>query len=247
MRQFPPLKAMRHALKSVATYWPVGFRIALPWMIVLALLQITTSFLNIPANSGARSALDIVTVAAVLLAVSSIAVSWHRFILLDEAPDTSRHFRLDPPVRRYLLRFIICILAATAIAVIPLLILSLFNSRAAMFVPVVAFGAYIVTVVFSLSLPPAALGKPQVKLIDTLRSVRGNEVNIFGFAILNFGVVIAGLALTMLVIAPLGLLPDTVIRVLLPVALLPINLLTTLISISAVTAAYGFFIERRDF
>jgi hypothetical protein len=247
MRQFPPLKAMRHVLKSVSRYWPVGFRIALPWMIVLALVQITFSFVELPAKAGARGMLDFVIIAIALLAVSSIAVSWHRFILLDEQPDTAKQFRIDMPVRKYLLRFIVCIVAATLVAAVPLILLSAFLWQAAILVPVVGFAAYILTVIFSISLPPAALDKPPVKLMETIRSVRGNEVNVFGFAVLNFAVVVAGLLATMLIVAPLSLLPETAIRILLPVITLPVNVLTTLISISSVTAAYGFFIERRDF
>jgi hypothetical protein len=247
MRQLPPFKAMQHVLKSVTRYWPVGFRIALPWMIVLALAQIIISFVQIPDDSAARGGLDFVIIAIALFAVSSIAVSWHRFILLDEAPDANNLFRIDRPVRRYLLRFITCILAATMIAIIPLLIFSALWPQAVSLVPAVGFGAYILTVIFSISLPPAALERPSIKLMDTIRSIRGNELNMFGFAVLNFGVLVAGILVTMLLVSPLGLLPTAVVRILLPIITLPINVLTTLISISAVTTAYGYFIERRDF
>jgi hypothetical protein len=237
---------MQHAIKSVTRYWPVGFRMAMPWMLLLALWQIITSFISLPAEANARLLFDIATIAIVLLAVSSIAVSWHRFVLLDEAPD-SRQFRIDQRVLRYFFRIVICTLAGTGLATIPLLLTSLFTSSNGMLIAPAAIVAYIFTIIFSLSLPPVALDLPSISLTNTLRLVRGNEIAMLGFAVLNFTAVIAGLAASLALAAPLTLLPEQLLAILLPIVTLPISLFTTLISISAVTAAYGFFVEEREF
>jgi hypothetical protein len=224
----------------------MGFRMALPWMSLLALWQIMTSFINLPAEANARLPFDIATIAIVLLAVSSIAVSWHRFVLLDEAPD-NRQFRIDQRVLKYFFRIVICTLAGTGLVTIPLLMLSLITSHNGMLIAPAAIVAYIFTIIFSLSLPPVALDRPAISLTNTLHLVRGNEINMLGFALLNFAAVLAGLAASLALAAPLTLLPEQLLAIFLPIVTLPISLFTTLISISAVTAAYGFFVEGREF
>jgi hypothetical protein len=237
---------MQHAFKSVTRYWSTGFGIALPWMLLLMLWQIMASFVRVPAEANTNLSIDLATVALVLLAVSAIAVSWHRFVLLDEAPN-NRQFRINSRVLRYFFRIVICTLAAAGLASIPLLVLSMFTSGSGMLVAPTVIVAYIFTIIFSLSLPPVALDRPPISLISTLRLVRDNEINMLGFAVLNFAAVVAGFAASLALAAPLTMLPEPVFAILMPVVTLPISLFTTLISISAVTAAYGFFVEGREF
>ncbi len=235
---------MQHAIRSVTRYWPVGLRIALPWMVLLALWQIAISFLEFPVTSR-RLPIDIATVVGVLLAVSAIAVNWHRFVFFDEAP-ANVLFRVDLRTRKYFIRIIACTLAGTAIAIIPILFLSSLGAGNGMLIAPAAVVAYVFTIIFSLSLPPLALDRAAIGLIETVRMVRGNEVNMLGFAALNFVAMAAGVAASLALAAPLTLFPEPVIAILLPIVTLPVSIFTTLISISAVTTAYGFFVEGRE-
>lgn len=190
--------------------------------------------------------MDIATIGFVLFSVSAIAVGWHRFVLLDEAPQ-GLQLRIDGRMRRYFFRIVICTFASAGLAAIPLLLFSMFTSRNEMLVVPTVIVAYIFTIIFSLSLPPLALDRPAISLTNTLRLVRGNEINMLGFAILNFATVIAGLAASLALSAPLTLLPEPWLAILVPIITLPVSLFTTLVSVSAVTAAYGFFVEGREF
>ncbi len=245
MRTFNAFNAARHALKSVVNYWPVAARIALPWMIVVAVIEIMISLANQQSTTVPSLLIQYVALAAILVVISSISVSWHRFILLDEAPPGNISFRLDSIVWRYFGRLLLVGLTVTAVILLPLFVL-LFAFPPEIAVIVILIPALALSLAFSMTLPAVATAAPPVKLIEVFAKIRGNELNILLYAFL-IAIIMLGLALAITILAALlSVLPEGLANVILPIAAIPLNLLSTVFSISAITTLYGFFCESRD-
>ena len=102
MRKLSPPKAISHALNSVLTYRREALRIGMFWIPVLIVLGLGKILVGAPDPEATEldgpMLVEIVSTAIAFVAFSSIAVSWHRFILRDEV---AVPWRLDAPVLRY--------------------------------------------------------------------------------------------------------------------------------------------------
>src|SRR5262245_17434935 len=110
MRPLPVLAALTHAFNSVWHNSTVAIRISWLWYAILAVvLAAGGQFLSAqpaidpqsPSLDAHGLALELVIVLIVLLANSSIAVRWHRYILLDEISGSFQVLRFDGKVWRY--------------------------------------------------------------------------------------------------------------------------------------------------
>ena len=102
MRKLNPLKAIKHALKSLRDYPGMVMRIGLFWIPVLFILGLA-EWLTSPADlsqppEGAAIFLQTFSAVVGLIAFCSMAVSWHLFILRD---DVGSPARIDSRVWRY--------------------------------------------------------------------------------------------------------------------------------------------------
>jgi len=113
MRKLSPAKAVSHALNSVWSFRAVAARIALAWLPVLLLCGIAEIYFAPPGVAPGEmpeiSTVQIATFLVSLIATSSMAVSWQRFILRDEA---GPGLRIDATVLRYALFSFLLIAAA---------------------------------------------------------------------------------------------------------------------------------------
>ena len=252
MRKLPPVTAITHALRSVIAYRMAGLRIGGLWMIVLFVLNVAELLLVGRGTGGspgnAATAAQLLSFGAGLLAFSSIAVGWHRFILKDELPAAATaSLRVDILVLRYLGNSLLALLggalplvaAAGALALLPQIAMLLLLPAALL------AGGFIM--MLSLKLPAVALDRPGFTFGHALKAAEGNHWQILGVFLLNAAVIlIPGLLLTGLVLILRQISPGFATAVGLVLSV-PLNLFFTLFSVSVLTSLYGFFVEKREF
>ena len=248
MRMLPPLKAVSHALRSVITYRMAGIRIGIVWIAILLALDAAQLLLFgfDPARTADGPARVYRTLSAIagFVALSSIAVNWHRFILRDELPKAANSLRLDTLVMRYIGNYLLAILAGL-VPFVAILTIVAFLPRVAVVILLpasVVAGAFIM--MLSLKLPAVALGRTDFSFGDALKSAEGNFWQIAMVFLLN----------ALLSLLPLFVLGSLLKQVSLAAAAAiglalsaPLNLFLTLFSVSVLTSLYGFFVEKRDF
>ena len=127
MQKIPVIQTIKHALSAVFHFRNAGIAIGLPWMLVLAGVRAIEFFFfsnTAPAEGDPAQAIifhpaDFIIAAFSMVVFSSIAVNWHRYILLDEVTASGKYFRLDRPVWNYAGRTLLIMM----IALIPVLLL----------------------------------------------------------------------------------------------------------------------------
>ena len=249
-RLLPVTAAFMHMLNSIRHNWRVAVRHGLPWIALLTLFKAWSLWSpQSPGDSFEQTMnwADFLALGVGIVATSSIALSWHRYILLDEPPATVQPFRMDGLVWRYLGRS--CFIGAVCIAPILALGLLLEATPVALLPIWLALGfAFVVIVVrLSTSLVATAVGRNDFGLKSALIATRGNMVRILGLIALT-GLV--EVILFLIVALPMAAAQPTPPAWLLPATLLasvPIQLIAVLFNITLLTTLYGFFVERRDF
>lgn len=116
-RSLPPMEAIEFSIAAVFRHFFFGIRLALSWLVLLApliALAWYAAFRNGPPDFKALTGGQTAALAAlgigVLLASFSIAVNWHRRLLLDEKPRRLCWVRLDGVVWRYLFGFVLLLI-----------------------------------------------------------------------------------------------------------------------------------------
>lgn len=214
------------AFKWVVAVFIGEFRTAVhlgwPWVAVVgvALLSLIFAFpdlstkLTQPERMSAaqewRAATGLVALyAVVLVAYSSMAVNWHRYLLLKEMPDGWMRLRLDWPVLRYLgnislIAILVGVIAFIVIGIIFLAIFSLVGNTGLplSFIMIAAAMIAVVALIYRLSikLPAIAIEVDDYRFSNAMRDSEGGTLSIIGFAIL------IGLASTVFLLA--GNLPS---------------------------------------
>jgi hypothetical protein len=197
-----------------------------------------------------RFALWITVLASVgLLAFASIAVSWHRYILLDEFPQGLAMLRVDNPVWRYLGNLLLLSLMMTALLV-PVTLLSIPFGPAAVPLLIGFFLFVVVPLTYRLGvkLPAVALGRRDFTFRDAWNATTGNSWQLLALGLLvaatSWGISLAGLALSY---AVKSTLPQQVAVAADFVLQLGLQWGVTILGITLLTSLYGFFVEGRDF
>jgi hypothetical protein len=248
MRKLSPLKAITHALNSVYTYRHVAVRIGIVWIPVLFVMGLVELYIGPPDPTSPALTLPVlvqfVSGLVTIIAVCSMAVSWHRFILRDEMGPL---VRLDGHVFRYAgntLLIMLMVLAPALILVVAVAVSPALGSFLA--VPfVLLFGGVVTSL--SIKLPAVALGRQDFTFRDAWNAREDNFWQVLGVFLLSaaifFGIVLLVIMITSLVntISPvaaqlIGLGAGAVIQ-----------LVYTIFNASIFTSLYGFFVERRDF
>jgi hypothetical protein len=254
MNKLPPFQTIKHALKAVYQFRNAGVRIGLPWVLVLAGMSvIDRSFsaapdpANGPASMILPSPMELVIAALSLVIFSSIAVNWHRYILLDEITASEKILRLDRPVWIYARRTLLIMLAT----LVPIFMLS-FALIAAMqnLSPVLAipfFVAGICIMRMSVALPAIALERKDFGISAALQVTKGNNLQFAGLLVLNGLILFATFLALGIVLSVVGNVNMTAAKVLAVVLSVPVNLFLSLFSISLLSSLYGFFVEQRKF
>ena len=152
-----------------------------------------------PQNLTAQSFSLIVPLAiASIVAYCSIAVNWHRYVLLDEVAEGWQRLRIDSLMWRYIGNAILVgliLLGGTIVASLGLSIVgwgmgATFGEAAliALAPGVVALYAYAIVSAYRLAvkLPAVALGRNDFRMGDAWRATAGNFWRILGLVLLFF-------------------------------------------------------------
>ena len=254
MLKLPAFQTIQHALKAVVQFRNAGIRIGLPWVLVLAGINVIDRVFSVapdPAGSAAGMTLpgvmELVIAALGLVIFSSIAVNWHRYILLDEVTSPEKIFRLDRPVWNYVGRTLLIML----VTLVPVLILStafiniLPNLGFVLAVPFFVAGIYIMRM--SVALPAIALDRKDFGISAALQVTRGNNLQFAGLLALNGLILFATFLAIGIVLSVVGNANMTAAKVLALILSVPVNLFLSLFSVSLLSSLYGFFVEKRKF
>ena len=254
MHKLPALQTIKHALKAVIQFRNAGTRIALAWVLILTGARIFDHYFSGTANSTGDPAgtitfrpTEVIIAAFSVVIFSSIAVNWHRYILLDEVTPSEKIFRLDRLVWNYAGRTLLIML----VALVPVIILStailaaLPSLRIALLVPLVIAGIYIMRM--SVALPAIALERKDFGITAALQVTQGNNLQFAALLGLNALIFLATLLLTLIVLTIVGSFSEMAARIFAIVLSVPISLFLSLFSVSLLSSLYGFFVEQRKF
>lgn len=260
-RKLPAGTCIEHAIRSVRNNIAYAFRISWPWYTVVLLASLCASVLletltggDLENNPGPAVPIYIVLGLINLVSFASIAVNWHRYILLDEVPRGSELFRMDDKTWRYLGNLILIMLIMIGIVIailVPVFVLAAFSEslRFLGFIGVLVGYGFAVIVLYRLSvkLPAIALGRRDFRMRDAWAVTRDNKLSIFFVALLQFLLALLILVAFVLVVfgltsanAMLGLAVGTVAQVV-------IGWILSIFGVTILTSLYGFFVEGRDF
>jgi hypothetical protein len=272
MRQLPLFAAFKHVWATVFNNAGAAFRISWPWLLVIAIL--TAFFVaSSPTLSGVSASktsegrillLFSLLIVIFLLAFASIAVNWHRFVLLDEMPKGLQVLRIDGQVWRYLGNlFLIGLIVGLPFGISASVLVKLLGNCClpnpmlgrSMFDPPVIFGMLVffglllalnvIVTRLAIKLPAVALGRRDYGLGQAWNDSAGNFFPIMGYACLIGVSVLAPQKFLEWVSGnmenSLGLL-GTIQVVVVSVV---VQWVALIVGISALTSLYGFFAERR--
>lgn len=254
MHKLPAFQTIKHALKAVVQFRNAGIRIGLPWVLVLAVINvIDRSFSPAPepadaaANMILPGPMELLIAAFSLVIFSSIAVNWHRYILLDEITAPDKIFRLDRPVWTYAGRTLLIML----VTLVPMLILSsiFLNSLPsfsfALAIPFFVAGIYIMRM--SVALPAIALQRKDFGISAALQVTQGNNLQFAALLALNALILFATFLALGIILSIVGSVNVTAAKIFALILSVPVNLFLSLFSVSLLSSLYGFFVEQRKF
>jgi hypothetical protein len=263
MRKLPIAAAFGHAFNSTVKNISFAFYASWPWMLAILPFNIfgnayvMLNQLSEPLQS-VSSGVVLVSILIGLLtmvAFASIAVNWHRYILLDEVPQGLQRLRLDVTVWSYIGNTILMVLMIFAAELVFVIIGFIFyyllgNLSLVLIIPAAtAFLLFLMAYFYrlSLKLPGIAVGNSDVNFGSALKATEGNNWPLIGLVLLillialAIGAVISGLTY---VLTNSG--SNSMLYVVIGVQFM-VNWLTTIFGVTLLTSLYGFFIEGRDF
>jgi hypothetical protein len=252
MNKLPAFQTIKHALKAVIQFRNAGIRIALLWILILTVVRIFDRYFSGTANSAGEPAgimtfqpTEVIIAAFNVVIFSSIAVNWHRYILLDEVTPPEKIFRLDHLVWRYAGRTVLIMLLTLVPVVIfaTAVLANLPNLGIVLLVPLIIAGIYIMRL--SVALPAIALERKDFGIAAALQVTQGNNLQFAALLGLNALIFIATLLLTLIVLSIAGSVSEMTAKVLAVVLSVPISLFLSLFSVSLLSSLYGFFVEKR--
>jgi hypothetical protein len=260
-RKLPAGTCIWHAINSVRNNLAYAFRISWPWYAVIAPVVVALMLLSTyvtpgkpDAGPGATALIDLIRGLLTMVAFASIAVNWHRYILIDEVPRSTEIYRLDDKTWRYfgnlLLLFLILMVIGTLIGLPIGFIGGLGGSRESIVILTVLLVVPVAGVValrLGTKFPAIALGRRDFSMKDAWAATAGNNLPIF--LVILFEVVAAAFVVAIIgIIAYLTNQVSPTLTVVVAFILgLVVNWIFTIFSITVLTSLYGYFVENRDF
>ncbi|WP_146256122.1 hypothetical protein [Aestuariivirga litoralis] len=273
--RFRAIPAFAHVVVAIYRNFGAALRMSWPWMLVYAGVQ-TLALLFQPdvlvvLSGDGPAALRMTssgwwTVALLMgismLAFSSLAVNWHRLLLLDEEAEGVERLRLDGLLWRYLGNTALLILTLVPVAVIAMIAglsisFSVFGSGNGMGSFLLAFGIALLPVAVVLvvlerlmiKLPAIAIGRSDYGFGAAWDDSRGEFLSLAGFVLMVLGTTY-GLGL-------LASVPFTLLSAVLgthgglgpligSLWQLAINWIGWIIGLNAITTLYGILAEGRE-
>jgi hypothetical protein len=261
MRHFPPARAFQHAVRSTIKNIRFAWHVSWPWLLVLLPLKIAEQIYVQPVlphlpETGPTpdQAAQLFVVLAPLWAVtivafSSIAVSWHRYVLRDIVPHGLERLAVDAPVRRYLGNLILLTFIIVGLLLVPTTLLVVLGSQqgSILLFPLIAMLSLMISFRLSLKFPAIALGLTDFRFASSFNLTKGQSGPIALYALLVLAVsvlvafLLAGIAGTVTYLAP-----SFAGWLLFPLQML-LDWVMMIFGITILTSLYGFFVEGRDF
>lgn len=245
------LAALKHMMQLIANHWKVAARFSLPWLALLAVLDAWQFLANPTASITPEdfhfNGPTLLLIAVNLVATSSISVSWHRLILINEPQSKVKPFRIDQIVLTYL-RANFAIIMLTVVPLIAVVLASTFFP--AILLPLwlaLTIAIVLLSVRLALSLPATAIGRTDFGLQAALAATQKNSLQIFGLLIAT-GFIIFGLLVVMQII--IALMHSISPNLNLPASVIlgiPFQFVVILITTAMQTSLYGYFGEGRKF
>lgn len=266
MRKLPVLGLLTHALRSVADNFRFAWHVSWPWLALLLPLNLAADFMlpNIDPQAtdpeaiarNSQAALGYLALGALsMLVFSSIAVIWHRYILMDEVPQGMARLRLDKVVWRYFGNTLLVIVIVTAASIPLVALVSLatvligLGTGPAGGLTMAAAGLFAIPLSYRLmvKLPAIAIGNDGFTMREALAKTAGSSLQlcmagvIVIIAALLIGALLAGLANL------LGAGNDGAGAIAVSILQQLVGWLVTIFTVTFLTSLYGFFVEGRDF
>ena len=251
--------AFGHAISSVRNNLAVAFELSWRWYIIIGitlLISTVIQYASIRSGTATPFVTFVGLIAGVisLLAFSSIAVNWHRYILLDEMPRGSETLRLDRLTMRYfgnLLLLFLFIFLIALVVVIPLALIGAATGADIFFTVLsVVIALPIAGTLFmrwGIKMPAIAVGKEDITFPVAWRLTDGNNGPIFLVFLFNvlvtFGV---GIAFGLIVLLINAISPG-IAMIIEFAGQLVLNWILSILGITLMTSLYGFFVENRNF
>lgn len=258
-RAFP---AAVQVISTSVTNLGAAFRMSWPWLVVMLPLLVifgmaaTASVaMQNPTSLQGLLYIGILLVVVYTVATCSIAINWHRFLLLDEEAEGWGRLRIDMPVWRYLgngilLSLLIALPAILIMTVFMMLWIALFMpGESAKPGPGFELGSFIsalvpVAMVYRLGIkfPAIALERDDYGFLDGWGDTKGYFLRIIGFAaLLGF---VTYLPTAVLPANWFGIATGNPVLVMLGVAALAgWSWLVMIIGITTLTMLYAIFVE----
>lgn len=260
MRQLPITGALAHSIKSTLNNIGFAFHVSWPWMLIILPFDLVgNAYAMLHQAPGKMDpGVAVITIAVSLLtmiAFSSIAVSWHRYILMDEIPQGLQRLRLDATVWRYfgntLLIILILVAAAIPLGIVVVLLGIMLGEKSAILIIPAYAAAMLAAVSYSyrlgIKLPAIAIGRPAYAFKSALADSVGNFWRFVGLGIL-VGLISIGFALVVAVPAYfVGQLQNAALLYVIIAVQLLLNWLATVWTVTMLTSLYGYFAEGRNF
>lgn len=271
MRKLPVFGALGHAFRSTADNIGFAFHISWPWVLILLPFNVATNLYMVlnglesggepnPEMLGKFFAVLIPLALASAVAYSSIAVNWHRYVLLDEVAQGWQRLRIDSLTWRYIGNFILIFLilmvcaipVGAALGLVSYLLVTLLGSGELLPVLLIPAAvalyalAFIAAYRLLVKMPAVALGRRDFSMGDAWRATKGNSLRLLGLLIL-FVLCLLLLAAGMFAITYLFGLVGTVGLSLAVAIQVMVNWVATILGVTLLTSLYGFFVEGRDF
>ena len=267
MRQLPILTTLNHSIESTFRNIRFAFHASWPWMLVLLPINIAGNIYllglgEFDPTKPINPKFMFVTLAmgvASALAFSSIAVNWHRYILLNDVPRGTERLRLDGLVARYfgntlLIGLLVALVATLFFLPIGLagsLLFAASKSFAIFFASVAGILMFLaligLSIRWSLKLVSVAMGRQDFGIEDGRKASEGNHWRIVWLYVLVFLVLIIVGSVFGGVSYVLGSSESVVALSTLVAVQMAVNWISTIWNITLLTSLYGFFVEQRDF
>jgi hypothetical protein len=263
MKQLPVIAALNHALRSTWKNLPFAIHVSWPWMAILlpfqiaAALYVRDNFAGFdpekpdPAMAAGLASVEIPLLLLQFLATSSIAVSWHRYILTDAVPHGWQRLAVDGKVLRYMGNVVLLSLILVGILFVPALSIGVLNAliggaAVGLFIPL-ALAAAVIYTRFSVKFPAVALERKDFGFADAWRVTANNSLPILG---LFFLMVLCALVVAFAIIvitSPLSWLQSDVALAAALAVQLAVGWVMTIFTVTILTSLYGYFVENRSF
>lgn len=262
MRKLPVTSVIDHSFRSTWNNIAFAIHISWPWMLAFMPFNIAGNiyaFLNAPSSpEDFKPMVEVVNAGLGILTMlifASIAVSWHRYILLDEVPQGLQRLRLDWTVWRYfgnsLLIILIMFVAALPVGFVVALALAALGPLSAVIAIPVVIAAMLAAISYSyrfgVKLPAVALERNDYRFKDALRDTEGNFWSFVGLGLLVFlifaavGIAVGAPVFFLASFANVGLM-----AVLIALQLV-VNWIIAIWGVTMLTSLYGYFAENRNF